>query len=260
MKSMGFLLTMIFLFVAPLEGAQIRCAILINSEPYSYEENGEFKGLSLDIIKEIEKRMNIEFSIEAYPFKRILNYLKSGAIDINYGTYFKKDRETFLLFTKYPIMYSRSSIFVKEGNEFDYRGIQDLYGKRVGRRSGWFITKDFDTAVKNNKIRLDETSNVVQNLKKLDLGRIDAYIGTYLTTMYHIDKMGLKGKIVALPKDVKEKQKIYITISKKAKNIRDKAEFANRLNQVIKEIHEDGTYDKLYERYINPLSQPPQGR
>jgi ABC-type amino acid transport substrate-binding protein len=130
---------------------------------------------------------------------------------------------------------------VKKGKEFDFTGIEDLYGKRIGIQSGWFVSSQFDEAVSECKILAEETTENESNLQKLHQGRIDAFISNYHISMYTLKKLALLENIVTLPKPVKKKKGVYWTISKKANNIKNKSEFIEKVNKAIEEIHNDGT-------------------
>lgn len=217
--------------------------------PIAFEENGEKKGLCYDLFLEVKKRLNLDMRIDFHPFKRMLKYLREGTIDGTIGIYYKADRKEYLIFSDNPIYWVRYSIFVEKGKEFDFAGIEDLYGKKVGIQSGWFVSSRFDEAVSEGKILVEETTENESNLRKLHEGRIDAFIGNYYISMHTLKRLSLQENIVALPNPVKKQKGVYWAISKKANNIADKSEFIDRVNKAIDNIRNDGTLDALKTKY-----------
>ena len=218
--------------------------------PIAYEENGEKKGLCYDLFREVSKKLKLDIKIQYYPFKRMWGHLKEGTIDGSIGIYYKTERTEHVIFSDQPIYYVRYSIFVKKGKEFDFKKIEDLYGKTVGIQSGWFVSDEFNKAVRERKILVEETAENESNLKKLNHGRIDAFIGNYYISMYTLKQIRLEENIVALPNAVTEKKGVYWAISKKAKSIKNKSKFIEKVNKAIEEIHYAGILDIIEKKYI----------
>ena len=218
--------------------------------PISYEENGVKKGLCYDLFQEVSKRLNLDVKVDLCPFNRSWKYLQDGDADGMIGLYYKKEREEDLIYAKVPLYYVPYHVFVKNNNQFDFRSLEDLYGKRVGKQSGWSVSEEFESAVKAQKILIDEATQIEQNLMKLNSGRIDAYVGNYYLAMHHLKLLGLQAEIVALPKPIIEKQSVYVALSKKGKNIKDKPKLIEAISKVINEIHNDGTLQKIKAKYF----------
>ena len=218
--------------------------------PYSFEEDGEVKGIDCDLFSEISKRLGFAAKIELVPFKRGIEYIKNGKADGILQIYYKKERENFVIYSERPIHYSSISIFVKKGNEFIFNKIEDLYGKKVGNHSGFIISTQFTQAAEEKKILLEEARTTNMNLKKLEAGRIDCFVANSDTVLFNVKKLGLMGKIVELPTPLIPKKMVYLGLSKNGRNIKDKHDFIRNIDLVMKRIIEDGIYEKIMDKYL----------
>jgi polar amino acid transport system substrate-binding protein len=72
---------------------------LENYPPYEYAENGDAKGINVDIIKHILYRLGIPYEFKVYPFSRGWLMLKRGTADAAPSISYSKEREPFLFYT-----------------------------------------------------------------------------------------------------------------------------------------------------------------
>ena len=228
----------------------IRFVGIADQIPYSFEENGKITGIDYDFFSEISKRLGFTARIDLVPFIRGLNYMKNGTADGILQIYYKKEREDYLIYSEFPIHYSSINIFVKKGSEFIYNNIEDLYGKKVGNHSGFFVSHEFMQAAKEKKILLEEARTTEMNLMKLESGRIDCFVANPDTVLFNIKKFGFTGKMVGLPTPLVPKKEVYLGLSKNGKNVKDKHDFIKSINIVMKEIIEDGTYERILNKYL----------
>ena len=222
-----------------------------NIPPYSYMENEEIKGIDYQIYLEIVKRSGMKTNLRLYPFKRILEHLQNGKLDVALQLYYNPDRENFIVYSNPPARWSSHYIFVRADRLSEFSGfdIKALYGKRVGKDMGYFISSEFMDGAKNNMFIVDEAMNTTANIQKLFLGRIDCYVSAYHFAMATINMLGLKGKIIHLSNPIIPKKGIYLAVSKKALNIDDKELFIKKINEILQSMHDDGTIAGIENPY-----------
>lgn len=218
--------------------------------PYSFTENGNKKGIDYDLIMEANKRMQIKADITFSPWKRMITTVEEGGYDAGFSVFYKKEREVFGIYAKTPLHYSKYSIFVKKGSEFKFESIKDLHGKTVGNIRGYKLNEEFDRAVSEGKIIVEEANEIAQNAKKLEAGRIDCVLGHHDLMLYTLKKLNLSDHIVPLPIPVEERKSAYLIFSRNGKNIADKNAFVNKYNTVLEEMMRDGTYQKINDKYL----------
>lgn len=104
--------------------------------PFEFEENGEYTGFDIDLMKEIAAGMDLELAIQDVGF----DGLQSGAVflanqcDLGASAItITEERQENLTFSD-PYYDSLQSLLVPEGS--DVASIDDLAGKRVGVQQG----------------------------------------------------------------------------------------------------------------------------
>ncbi|MBU1171962.1 MAG: transporter substrate-binding domain-containing protein [Proteobacteria bacterium] len=224
---------------------------LDDAAPFSYEENGVIKGYDYDIFMEMMQRAGYTVKVELLPFKRSWHYLINGAVDGTFMIYYKEERKAHLLYCETPIHVATYHLFVKKGHEFPFNGVNDLYGKKVANQSGFFVSNEFDQAVKNKKIILEEALSCDMNLKKLMSGRVDCYISSARLIRPNILELGIQHDIVQLPVPVLPNKGLYIALSLTADRIKDKAAFVRMLGLIRQTMDKDGTMDKINAKYFH---------
>lgn len=253
LKGIFYIIASVFVvsFCRPAEaGSIIGFAAEENVFPYAFIENGEAKGMDYDIVVEASKRMQVEYEIRFMPWKRMMYSLEKGFFDAGFGFFHKKERESSFIYTKTPLHFSSYSIFVKKGKEFKFESIQDLYGKKVGNIRGYKVNEEFDKAVNEGKIIVEEVTDVIQNVKKIEYDRVDCAVAHHDLMLYTLKSNGLLDKIVDLPKPVETNKPVYLVFPRSGKNIEDKEAFVKRFDVVLEGMSRDGTYQKIYDKYL----------
>lgn len=220
------------------------------TEPWVYEEGGVVKGIDYEVFQEIAKRLGFDFQIQMLPFRRALLFLEQGKKEAILLIYYKKEREGFLEYViDEPMHFSTYFVYVVKGKEFEINSIEDLYGKKIGKNRGFTISDEFDEAVRSGKILIDEVETRDQNIEKLLLGRIDAFVSNYASAQFVLKKMGMLDKIHHLEYPLVDKG-VYLAFSKKSPNIVEMDELVKAVTKTLIEIKEDGTYQQIVDRYL----------
>ncbi len=75
LKILALMSVILFSFSSP-NFAETLELVTLQYPPYEYEENGEVKGLAVEIVKEVFKRLDQPISIKVYPWARSLDNVK----------------------------------------------------------------------------------------------------------------------------------------------------------------------------------------
>lgn len=175
---MAQLLRALFVVLATLSastGARAADIDIFGSDysiPKAYVQNGESKGILVDILKYIDDRLpNHQFTIKLAPWSRAYK----SALDGEGGIVgISKTAEREALFDYSESLYTDNvMIVVLAGKAFDFKTIADLNGKTlgIGRRGSYGDA--FDNAHKAGLFRLEEDSGPDSRLRKLLAGRMD---------------------------------------------------------------------------------------
>ncbi|MBF0118281.1 MAG: amino acid ABC transporter substrate-binding protein [Desulfobacterales bacterium] len=227
----------------------LRLATVDNFPPFSYKKNGVLTGVAIEVVFEMAQRLGIKLEIRTYPWRRVMESIEEGVIDGGFSLFKTEKRKDFCLYTGI-IQYEEYHLFVKKGNQFPFSSIKDLYGKTIGIDRGVFVSKEFEQAVYDKKIIIEEVNDMTMvNVKKLYQKRIDAMIGDKDVVPHYAMVSEFYGEIISLG-PVHEKQASYLVLSKRS-NIPNKEKLQKQITFVLTKIWEDGTYQKILSRYNN---------
>ncbi|MCK5311254.1 MAG: amino acid ABC transporter substrate-binding protein [Desulfobacteraceae bacterium] len=235
------LMILFFLVSKAYAMEKIRIATL-NWEPYIGQTITN-EGFMAEVTREIFKRVGYKVEYIYLPWKRAVKMAEQGKFDGYFPAYWSKQREEKSIFTNSII--SGPVVFFKiKGSDISFKKLEALKPYRIGVVHGFVNTTEFDKADYLNKEKV--TTNL-QNIKKLFAGRIDLividkYVGLYLLNKHMPHRVG---EIESLAPPLQDK-KLYICMSKKTKHVNKKLVC---FNKGLKEIKEDGTFDKILKKY-----------
>jgi len=218
--------------------------------PYSWLVGGKAVGIDVDMVRELCSRIEEKCTIEPRPWKRALVEVEQGTVDGLFSAFVTPEREQFSYVTKYPIHYSTHYIFVKKGNEFQFQTISDLYGKRIGKYLGFFISNEFDKAVSEGRITIYEVGTAKTNIARLMLDRVDGVIANYHETLFSLRDSDARQIITYLPYPILKSRGAYLMISKKSTNIADKPQLVHRINNALESMYNDGVAEEINKKYV----------
>ncbi|THJ66534.1 transporter substrate-binding domain-containing protein [Arthrobacter echini] len=104
--------------------------------PFEFEEDGEYTGFDLDLMREIATGMELEFTVQDVGFDGLQSGVAFGAGTCDVGASamtITEERQQSLTFSD-PYYDSLQSLLVPEGS--DISSIEDLGGMRVGVQQG----------------------------------------------------------------------------------------------------------------------------
>lgn len=221
-----------------------------NLPPFSFHEGGILKGIDIDVIKEVGNNLNLHIEIVTLPWARVIAELHNGAIDGAFSVYENEERKKFCRYIDI-IHYDNLGIVTRRSNEFKYSDITSLYGKKIGKGVGVFINTDFENAVNDKKIIVEEINDTtMSNIKKLYLNRLDAVIGVVETMRFYSDQLGYGGEIVAIHEYIDANRPGYLVFSRKSSVAQDE-NLIEKISTEITNIMTSGRYDKIKMKYMD---------
>ena len=236
---------LIFCFSMPLHAECENGTALVSGKPdyppISWARHNELSGFGYTVVKKMLDEFNIQMlKTEPSPWKRVLHLADKGEIDILVGVREIDERAQYLDFISTPVIESAQNIFFMKGAKIDT--IDDLPGKLGGILLGTTYTKQFNAfATKNLKFEAVKTQ--IQNIKKLELGRIDYFIAPLLPTIHYIrtNNLNLNIQFLALPVFTVQEQ---IAISKKSTCIK----YLKKIDEHLKQLHEQNFVYDLFDK------------
>lgn len=206
-------------------------------KPYNFKQSGQLTGFDVEIGKAIAKEMGLKPNPVTTPWETIIAGLQADKYDAVIGSLgITEKRKKAVLFSD-AYYRSGAQIFVKEGNK-EIRSPGDMKGKKIGVVKA---TTYKDEALKYSKDIKEYTSDVVA-LQDLPTGRVDAVITDEGVGDHAIKNDGLKIRKVGNPLTLDE---MGIAVNK------DHPELVKEVNQALKQIIENGTYEEISRKWFN---------
>lgn len=205
--------------------------------PFEYLENGEIKGFDMELVNEIGKILDADIKIVDMAFDGLLPALQMKKVDLVIaGMTANEERMKTVSFTQ-PYYTASQVIIVKEGND-SIKSFNDLKGKKVGVMLGF--TGDMVVS-EIEGVKIERFNAAYAGIMALQAGKVEAVVLDSEPAKNYVAQN--KGLVLA---DADAEQEEYaIAVRKNDKVLLEKVEKA------LKEIKENGTYDKLLQKYFN---------
>ena len=212
--------------------------------PYGFVGNdGNFTGFDLDLAAEVASRNGWDIQLEPIDWDAKDTLLNSGAITCIWNGFTMEGRENDYTFSD-PYMLNAQVIVVKKGSGIE--SLADLAGKNVITQtdSAAYDVLAGDEATKADLAAtfasLDTIGEYNTAFMQLESGAVDAVACDLSIAQYQMSAK--PDAYVQLPEDLSDEH--YAVGVKKGNT-----ELADAITKTLKEMNEDGTIEKLCEKY-----------
>ncbi|WP_165610761.1 substrate-binding periplasmic protein [Pseudodesulfovibrio hydrargyri] len=214
--------------------------------PWKYlDQDGEPRGMDVDFIEMLARRMGLKVEYAMYPFSRALYQLEYGEADMMSGVLRRKEREAYLHYLEPPYKnHSDKAFYLLRGRSHLLRTYDDLHGLRVGTQIGTKYFPQFDNDAKIAKVA---THSFELSLRMLVANRIDVAVNTEAAGDYEIRKFGLQGSVAKAPYIYRERQDVYMVLSRKS----PLADRLDEFNSVLADLVREGAFRRIVAKYIH---------
>lgn len=210
--------------------------------PFEQGKPGEYTGFDIELIEAIAEKIGRTPEIQDTSFETIFRDVGQGKFDaaISAAT-ITAEREKAVDFSN-PYYLSEQAVLVKEGSEI--KSLEELSGKTVGVQQG---TTGQELAKKKSgasEIRpYPEGPDAVNALKA---GTVEAVVIDAPVAQDAVEKTGG----VEIAEKVPTEEDYGIAVAQ------GNTELLEEINKGLKEIQEDGTYTKIFEKWFH--AEPPK--
>ncbi|WP_299977500.1 transporter substrate-binding domain-containing protein [uncultured Pseudoteredinibacter sp.] len=221
--------------------------------PYVYQNEGELSGLAIEIIRELERRLDLPpIDIHIQPWKRALRDAEDGRSNFVFMSGPDSEREEWGDYMSTPIIVERYKLYRLKTKAISLASdYQQASAYRIGTERGCLyghgiLRKAIDQKFFSNTI----SSDTEANLNMLLSARVDVIAGDERRVLWNLKKMGLEGKIVANSFSDNAEELVlewptYIVFSKK----RDQQELKSRFEKALREFKQSESYLQLLKKY-----------
>jgi len=216
---------------------------LANWPPWKIIDQTGFSGIDVAILKNIGMKLGITFHYTACPWKRCVEKLRKGEVDMI--TSFSKTPER-QKFTEYidPSYHQEKIVFYKKkGKKVSVKKYKNLYKYKIGKIHASFYFETFNSDIKLNTISVAKGA---QLLYMLDAERIDLIVGHEISHDCFLALNGFSDKFEKVSYRAPGTH-AYLAISKKSKIVTMKKIIGDTIQQML-ESHE---IKKIIHGFLN---------
>ncbi len=227
------------LLATPALSEALRAVTYEGLTPFTREANAELPGFNVELMNAVAARASYELQTEYLPWERAQKVAEEEADTLIFGLGRNATREP-----KYKWvmnLLTAESVFVSTGDPIN--SIEDARGLgRIGSRSLYF------TQLEKEGFTNLENSDIVNNLKKLKAGRVDAvYTVSSRAVFVWSQDLGYDPSELTIGTSIAP-----VTIWLAAHKDFDDAKIA-KLQAALKEVVADGTYETIHKKYFGEL-------
>lgn len=254
MTFLSRLLFLALLLVAPNVGAEELVIVGdYNAKPKNWLDT-ELKphGIMIDLLEEVGKRTGIKFTYKLHPWKRAYAMSNAGKGAI---IGFSKTTERMKTWHYSIPMYHDELVLVTTAkNKFEFTGLENLNGRKIGTKRGTSYGDDFEASLKKGHFVIVKGNNRKNQLRMLLVDRLDAVLlspgRVALSTIIAESEVLKQHKddFVILEPSYKLDPN-YLGIPKSM----NKEHLLPIINKALKEISSDGTHKLIVEKNIQQV-------
>lgn len=207
--------------------------------PLNYLDKGELKGPSIQIIKEIQKKLNLDIDIKVLPWARAY---RIASVNPNIGLFSTtktKERDKIFKWVG-PLAEKKFVFFAKKNSNITIKNIEDA--KTIGRIGVVLEDVSEQDLTARGFTNLDAVSTPALNPRKLLKNRISLWYTSSITGKNNCENAGIpyeKFKIVYTVKT----SKLYLAFSKKTSD-----KIVKKWQKAYDSLYNNGIINKIYNQ------------
>jgi len=164
---------------------------------------------------------------------------RDGKADMIVGVYYNDERAEYLDFVQPAFAFDPVVVFVAKDKTFDFKGQDDLIGKKGATNKGESYGTQFDAFMKD-KLDVARTDGIDDAFDDLLAGKADYVIAGYYPGISEADRMDIDDKIEALEPALLSAE-MFVAFSKKSPC----AALAPKFGQEITAMTTDGRFHQM---------------
>ena len=210
--------------------------------PFSFEENGKYKGIDVELLDAIAKEEKIDYELKPMDFDGIIPGLTSNQLDgAIAGMSITDERKKSLDFSDGYFVSGLSLVVNKDNTEIN--GENDLNGKSASIKKGTAGTKFAEDNESKYGLKLNYFDDSPSMFQAVENKNCDFLLEDYPVIAYKI-KVDPNSKLKIAGEKLTNVD--YGFAVKKGEN----ADLLKKFNEGLKKLKENGEYDKIVNQYI----------
>ncbi|MFA9397750.1 MAG: transporter substrate-binding domain-containing protein [Clostridiaceae bacterium] len=215
--------------------------------PFSFEEDGEYKGIDVELITAISEIEGFKFELRPMDFSGIIPALTAGQIDGSIaGMNITEARKESVDFSDGYIK-SGSAIVVNKDNT-DINSLEDLQGKTAAVKKGTTGSAFAEDNESKYGLTINYYDDSPSMFKAVENNQADFLVEDYPVISYQI-KVDSDAKLRVAVDEIEEAPYNGFAV-KKGEN----QELLSMFNEGLAKVKESGEYDRIVSQYL-PLDE-----
>ncbi len=245
----GIKIIILFIMLLPIKiGGQETIRIAVGEwSPYISEDLEHF-GVVCRIMTEAFSSQGYKVEYGFFPWKRSLEYVKTGEWDATGAWAFSEDREPYFLFSD-PILEVTQVLFHLKSTHLDWDSIEDLADLKIGATIGYDYGELFETAEKEGIITVRRNVSDESSFRLLLRGGIHAFACNSITGKAILKKNFTEEQVALVvihpkPLDIKLNRLLFSKVLPNSELLLEK------FNAGLMELRRSGKYDLYFQESI----------
>jgi len=208
-------------------------------------------GFDVDITQYIAGKLGLRLEWVEMPFASLIPSLQDRKVDMTIAAiYITPEREALADFAESYINTGLVMVVVRPDLASQVKTAKDLARLKVGVKIGATGHKLAQELVAQGiALEIREYKETLDSFLDLEVGRVDVVLNDYLNTLAYLKDSRSRAKIVTTDTgevNFLSRAGLGLAIHK------GDQELLGAINAALKEMREDGTFDKLYEKWLKP--------
>jgi ABC-type amino acid transport substrate-binding protein len=207
--------------------------------PFEFEEDGEFTGFDIELLREVAGRMDLEIEVNVVPFDGIWLAPAAGTCDIVASAVtITPERQGAAAFSE-PYFDAEQSLMVRSDDEDTFAALDDLAGATIGVQTG---TTGEGYAEENapTDAELRSYDEPAALFLALESGEIDAILQDFPVNAYRITQGG--DFVLTERFDTGEAYGFAVA--------QDNEALIDEVDGHLEDMRDDGTYDDIFTEWF----------
>ncbi|MFZ4451365.1 transporter substrate-binding domain-containing protein [Salibacterium aidingense] len=206
--------------------------------PFHFQEDGEPAGFAVEILNEIEARAPVQVTFVPKREREAIAALETGEVDIVIGVSYSEQRAETMEFSN-SYYSSSAGLFVPEDTAA-IESVADVSNHTVAVKTD-SVERVFLQNIR--RIQFNETSSLDQAVKLMIRERADALAGEVTSTEELLEQYGEAERFRVVDHYLVPIEFSFATSAEDYQTLR-------QLNNGLKSIHNDGTYQELFREWF----------
>lgn len=212
--------------------------------PFSFEEDGKYRGIDVELIDAISKVEGFEYELKPMDFNGIIPALKANQIDGSIaGMNITEKRKQSVDFSDGYIK-SGSSIVVNANNT-DINSLYDLKNKSAAVKKGTTGAKFAEDNEKKYGLKINYFEDSPSMFQAVENSNCDFLVEDFPVISYKI-KVDTNAKLRIAVSEIEEAPYNGFAVNKG-----ENQELLQKFNDGLAKVKENGEYNKIVEQYIS---------